>query len=347
MTLKQDCDIRPLSPAVQPARVLVWGALGMIGSHITDALVNAGCSVMVLCRSRGGYPKPWWASHVEWHELNHGRVEDTLRRAVSRASIIINLAGSSGAVASNARPIESLDQNCRIQLQFLEACRAAGHMPHVVFTSSRLVYGSPERLPVPEGHLLRPQSMYAAHKLCIEHYLQIYADMKAITYTVCRISNAYGYDSIGASKGYKILNSFIERSLAGKPITLFGTGEQTRDFIHIEDLTCVLTHCCVLSAAINQTINVGSGEACRLVDAAEIIRDMTGGPPLCFEPWPNEYLAVESGDYVTDIEKMNRLLEFTPRYSIRRGIARTLESYLRASTAKVGETMLEPPLAMA
>jgi nucleoside-diphosphate-sugar epimerase len=347
MTQKQPSEIVGIAPAARPARILVWGALGMIGSHLTEALVRADCSVMVLCRSRSAYPEPWWASRVEWHELEKWRAEETLQRAVSRASIIINLAGASGAVASNLRPIESLDQNCRIQLQFLEACRAAGHKPHVVFTSSRLVYGSPERLPVPEGHPLCPRSMYAAHKLCIEQYLQIYAGMNAITFTVCRISNAYGYDSIGASKGYKILNSFIERSLAGKSITLFGTGEQTRDFIHIEDLTTVLIRCCVLSATINQTMNVGSGESCRLVDAAGIIREMTGGPPLCFEPWPEEYLTVESGDYVTDIGNMIRLLEFAPRYSIRSGIAQTIQSYLRGRATKSGATLTDTPLALA
>jgi UDP-glucose 4-epimerase len=347
MAQNQISDIHGLAPASQPARILVWGALGMIGSHLVDALVKANCSVMVLCRARGGYPKPWWASRVEWHELDERRVEETLQRAVARASIVIDLAGSSGAVASNARPIESLDRNCRIQLQFLEACRTAGHKPHIVFTSSRLVYGSPERLPVSEDHPLNPRSMYAAHKLCIEQYLQIYAGMNAITYTICRISNAFGYDSIGASKGYKILNSFIERSLAGKPITLFGTGGQTRDFIHLEDLTGALIRCCTLSAAVNQTINVGSGEACRLVDAASIIREMTSGPPLCFESWPEEYLAVESGDYVTDIGKMTRLLEFTPRYPILSGIALTMDSYLRGRTANLGETFPETPLARA
>jgi len=328
----------------RPARVLVWGALGMIGSHVTEALVQADCNVSVLCRSRGSVSRPWWASKVDWHEIEDDCPEKTMERAISSASMIINLAGMSGAVASNAKPLDSLDQNCRIQLQFLEACRRAQHKPHVVFTSSRLVYGPAQSLPVHESHPLSPRSMYAAHKLCIEQYLQIYAEMNALTYTVCRISNAYGYDSLGASRGYKILNSFIEKSLAGQPITLFGSGEQTRDFIHIDDLTALLLRCCLMPAAVNQTINVGSGEACRLVDAATLVREMTGGPPLCFQPWPEEFLAVESGDYVSDIIRMQDLLDYTPRYSLKDGIECTLHSYIEAQSRKADRT---EPMAVA
>jgi len=105
----------------------------MIGSNLTETLVKAGCSVSVLCRSRRVCTQPWWAAKVEWHELEDDEpFERILHRAIEPSSIIINLAGTSGAVASNAQPLDSLDQNCRVQLQFLEACRQAGHKPHVV-----------------------------------------------------------------------------------------------------------------------------------------------------------------------------------------------------------------------
>lgn len=343
---KKRIDERIPFTSERPARILVWGALGMIGSNLTETLVKAGCSVSVLCRSRRACTQPWWAAEVEWYELEGDETfERVLHRAIEPSSIIINLAGTSGAVASNARPLDSLDQNCRVQLQFLEACRQVGHKPHVVFASSRLVYGPTSKLPVDEHHALSPRSMYAAHKLCIEQYLQIYAAMDAVTYTACRISNAYGYDSLGASRGYKILNSFIERSLAGQSITLFGTGEQTRDFIYIDDLTALLLRCCLLPKAINQTINIGSGEPCRLVDAASLVRELTGGPPLCFQPWPPEFLAVESGDYVSDIGKMHGLLDYRPQYSVHAGIRSTLDSYLEAQTARNGDA--KTPMAVA
>lgn len=309
------------------ARVLVWGALGLIGFHITEALLAAGAKVSVLCRNRGAYPEPRWASQVHWHELGAEGTEAVLLEAVAAATIIVNLAGSSGAVSSNVNPLDSLAGNCRVQLEFLQACQRARHKPHVIFASSRLVYGPTNPGPVSEEHTLSPRSVYAAHKLCVEHYLHLYSCLDAITYTVCRISNAYGPDPGQAGRGYKILNSFITRSLAGLPITLFGTGEQIRDFIYVQDLADVLLRCCISPGAVNQIFNIGSGEGCRLVDAAELVRRFAGGPPLVFQPWPQEYLAVESGDYVSDIGKANRLLDLGSQYSITDGILKTIDAY--------------------
>jgi UDP-glucose 4-epimerase len=324
----------PMSPGSLHAKVsasnrgvLVWGALGMIGYGLTAALLAAGFRVSVLCRARHLYAQPSWAAQVRWHELEVGCSDAVMDEAVASASVIVNLAGSSGAVASNTDPMHSLDSNCRVQLQFLQACQRAGHRPHVVFTSSRLVYGPVEQPMVSEDHPLSPRSMYAAHKACVENYLQVYASLDAITYTVCRISNAYGPESDWASKGYKILNSFVAKSLAGQPITLFGTGEQTRDFIYLDDLTEILMRCCVMHGVVNQVLNVGSGEGCRLVDAAGAINRLTGGPPLIFQPWPEEYLVVESGDYVSDIRKMCRLLEYRPQCRLEDGIVHTIRAY--------------------
>jgi UDP-glucose 4-epimerase len=341
-----ESDTFPINAHVfQDARVLVWGALGLIGFHLTEALLAAGFRVSVLCRSRNAYTEPSWASRVQWHELNSDAPDKVLQEAVASASIIVDLAGSSGAVASNTNPVESLDSNCRAQLQFLQACQRARHRPHIVFASSRLVYGPTNQPLVSEEHPVSPYCVYGAHKLCIEQYLQIYARLDAITYTVCRISNAYGPDPGRAGQGYKILNSFIVKSLAGLPITLFGTGEQVRDFIYIHDLTALLIRCCVLPAAINQTFNIGSGEPCRLVDAASFVRESAGGPPLLFQAWPPEYFAVESGDYVSDIKKTCRLLELRPRYRIEDGIMHTIRAYQREQEMALADAVVPTEIA--
>ena len=320
-------DLQILPTSSQRGSVLIWGALGFIGFHLTEALIAAGFDVSVLCRSKGSYPEPRWRSQVHWHELDSARADKVLDEAVASSSIIFDLAGSSGAAASNANPIESLEKNCHAQLEFLQACRRAKHKPHVVFSSSRLVYGETPKSFVSEDHPVSPRSVYAAHKLCIEQYLQVYTSLGAISHTVCRISNAYGPDPGRAGQGYKILNSFITKCLAGLPITLFGSGRQVRDFIYIHDLTDVLIRCGIMPNARNQIFNIGSGKGCRLVDAANLIRTATGGPPLIFEPWPKEYLAVESGDYISDIGKTSRLLGFAPKYSMSEGILDTVRAY--------------------
>lgn len=307
---------------------LVWGGLGFLGRHLVSRLVNDGVAVSILSRSRSLYPTPSWASKVRWFELHEGEdSQSTLLSAVSSASVIYDFAGSSGAVASNRDPLGSLELNCRKHLEFLRACEMAANQPHVVFASSWLVYGATNAVAVSESHPLAPQSMYAAHKICIENYLQIFARRNKITYTICRISNPYGPDSSRPGTAYKILNSFIQHALADLPITLFGDGGQLRDFIYISDLVDALVLCGYSLPARNDLFNIGSGVSHAIRDAVHMIRDLVGAPAVNFELWPEEYKTVESGDYVADISAARTKLGFTPAYDLRSGLEETIQQY--------------------
>jgi len=242
-----------------------------------------------------------------------------LREAVRNAGLVFNVSGSSGAVSSNQDPLASLRENCVWQLEFLNACSTAGHRLHVVFASTRLVYGKPRSLPVGEAHPLAPESVYAAHKLCTEHYHQIYALQGAITYTICRISNPYGMDERGSGKSHGVLNQMIQTALSHKPLTIFGDGKQIRDYIHIRDLVRALLLCGEHQAAVNDVFNIGSGEGVSMVDAALQIGCIADAP-VVFSPWPERYKLVETGDFVNSIEKARRLLGFVPKFNFENGI---------------------------
>jgi len=242
-----------------------------------------------------------------------------LRESVRNADLVFNVSGSSGAVSSNENPVASLQENCAWQLEFLNACSTAGHRLHVVFASTRLVYGKPRTLPVGEAHPLSPESMYAAHKLCTEHYHQIYALQGAITYTICRISNPYGRDERGSGKNHGILNQMIQAALLHKPLTIFGNGKQVRDYIHIHDLVRALLLCGNQQVAVNEVFNIGSGEGVSMVDAALQIGNIADAP-VVFSPWPRLYKLVETGDFVNSIEKAGRLLGFAPKVTFKQGI---------------------------
>ena len=311
-------------------KVLVWGGLGFLGQQAVTRLLDRGAEVAVLCRSRSLYPSPAWDALVDWYELDRPGAEATLLEAVSSASTIYNFAGSSGAVSSNREPLHSLDENCRTQLTFLAACQQAGHRPHVVFPSSWLVYAPGKTNPVGEEHLLGPLSMYAAHKLCIEHYLKIAAAQGHITYTICRISNPYGFDPAPTQRGYKILNAFIQLALANNPIEIFGDGRQLRDFIYIRDLTHALMLCGFASEARNQVFNISSGHSHSLFETVTSLIEMVGSAsPVIFKPWPEEYRAVEPGHYVADISRARAVLGFHPEYNLQCGIEETLRHYGR------------------
>lgn len=310
---------------------LVWGPLGFIGRHLIERLLKSGEKVRVLSRNRDKYDLPHWVNRVEWFELTGDHLLDrsVLQSAVQDVDIVYNLAGASGAAQSNKDPIHSLETNCRIQLEFIEACKTHGKRPRVVFSSSRLIYGETGLTQVSEEYPPAPLSIYAAHKLCVENYLSVFGKSGVIDYTICRISNAYGFDDSTRGQGYKIINLFIQRGLENQPITLFGDGSQLRDLIHIHDLVDALILCGTHPAAANEVFNIGFGQSYPMIEAARMIQSLTGGTEISFRPWPREYLLVESGDFVGDISKARTFLGFSPRFDLEAGLNQTVEDYRR------------------
>ena len=301
-------------------RVLVWGAKGFIGRALVEHLTEAGASVRVLTRP-GGARSASLSPGVEWVENDDANQDRAFDRALDGITVVFNLAGSSGAVASNQHPLESLESNCRVQLEFLAACARTRRRPHIVFASSRLVYAAGNGFPITEDHPVAPLSMYAAHKLCVEHYHRIFALRDQVTFTICRISNPFGLDRSAPGKGYGFINALIQRALAGQRLTLFGGGRQLRDYLYIDDLARSLRLCGERVEARNEVLNVGFGSSLSILDAATRIQRALGGGAIDVQPWPKEYEAVESGDFVVDTTKLRRLLGWAPAYSFDAGLA--------------------------
>ena len=331
-------------PDITNRQVLVWGGLGFLGQHLIAKLLDLGARVSVLCRSRGSYSAPAWSHRVCWLELDRGGASDViLAAAVSRSEIIYNFAGLSGAAASNREPLRSLKENCEVHLEFLAACQRSGNRPHVVFPSSWLVYEPGAKNPVDEGHRLGPLSLYGVHKLCIEQYLRIFGAQDYITWTVCRISNPYGFDPTKPGHSYKILNWFIELAFERKPIVIFGDGSQLRDYIYIDDVIDALIRC-VVPQAKNEIFNISSGTSHSLLQAVEILDRLAGPIRLTFKSWPDDYHAVEAGDYVADVSHARRNLGFRPVFDIEKGLERTVQAYrnfngLRSSPVELSLAM--------
>lgn len=321
--------------------VLVWGGTGFIGRALLPALIAGGDRVTVLSRKDlyglgQRYPK---VRVLETGLTVDSNAKAVLRESVRDAELVFNVSGSSGAVSSNQNPLASLQENCIWQLEFLDACSTAGHRLHVVLASTRLVYGRPRSLPIGEAHTLSPESIYAAHKLCIEHYHQIHALQGAITYTICRISNPYGVDEHGLGKNHGIINQMILNALLHKPLIIFGDGRQIRDYIHAYDLVRALLLCGEQRTALNEVFNIGSGEGVSMVDAALLIGRIADAP-IMFSPWPKLYELVETGDFVNSIEKARRLLGFIPKLSFKDGIKEAIRSIKasRGSEVKIERT---------
>ena len=310
-------------------QVLVTGGLGFIGLNTCARLLELGAKVTVLDNFM-----PTEISKQLSELLAHIKVaiadirdEEKVERVVRDQEVIFNLAGKSGAADSNKTPLNDLDINCRGHLNVLEACRVFNPGVSIVFPSSRLVYGKPHYLPVDERHPLAPESIYAAHKLAVENYHLIYGRLYGLKATVLRISNPYGPFQTGEGRAYGIANSFIQAAVSGRPITLFGDGSQRRDYLYIDDLVEALLRAASLPVSRGKVYNIGDGQGTSLLELAEMAVLEAGQGEIVRVPWPEEYRAIETGDYLSDISLARHELDWSPVTDIREGIARTVRSY--------------------
>jgi UDP-glucose 4-epimerase len=319
-------DLSPLSGR----RILVTGGAGMLGSTIARLAVAAGARVTLLDNMAPQYGGNLFNIRdiAEKAALHYGDIRELplVSELVRDQDVIFNLAAQVSYVDSNTDPFFDLDVNGRGHLTVLEACRRHNPRARLVFASSRFVYGDVEYNPVDEDHPFNCLSIYGVHKLNGEKYYQFYHRAHGLQALIFRIANPYGPRQHMKHGKYGILNWFIRQALEGKPLTIYGEGTQKRDYIFIEDLAYAM----LLGAASKipfDVFNVGSGTGLAFRDMARLIADAVGGTELKFVEWPKDRYFVETGDYVTDITKIQKALSWRPGTSIADGIARTVEYY--------------------
>jgi UDP-glucose 4-epimerase len=310
-------------------KILVTGGLGFIGINLSQRLLDLGAEVTILDNFVSSDLTGLLSERQGTFKLLEAdiRDEDKIERVVRDQAVIFNLAGKSGAADSNKAPLLDLDINCRGVLTLLEACRRVNPTVSIVFPSSRLVYGKPRYLPVDEGHPLEPESIYAANKLAAENYHLIYGRLYGPKSTVLRISNPYGPMQARDARIYGIANNIISKAARGVTITLFGDGSQKRDFIYIDDLVDAFLKAAASEAARDRIYNVGDSRSVSLRELADLSVGTAGRGDVVHVPWPADYQAIESGDYVTNFSLIRDQLGWHPATSLEAGIGKTLAYY--------------------
>jgi nucleoside-diphosphate-sugar epimerase len=327
-------------------KVLVLGPDGFLGTNCVEALKHLESDISIVTRR----------SHPRMADFSgtvfRGDIRDhqVVQAAVHGQDVVVDLLGAAGAVDSNRDPNASLDDELRAHLSVFQACASARNSPMVLYCSSRLVYGVPQYLPVDESHALAPGSIYAVHKITSEKYLEVFARTHGLKYCVFRLSNPYGPHQAEGARGYGIINQFLRNAARGKPIKIYGEGQQVRDYVHVEDVLGALLLCAMNRRCHGQLFNFGGQSTLSLRNAAELIARLSDGTRVIYEPWPADYIAVETGDYETDLTKINSFLKLPPQRSAQEGFLEVLNSYrnektesafeeaaeLRASSASVG-----------
>ena len=235
-------------------RVLITGGAGFIGSHTVDTLLAAGHSLSVVDDLSSGQREripsvvAFYQHDITWPGL-------TEIFTAARPEAVILLAAQVSVPRSLVDPLRDAEVNILGVLAVLEAARQTG-VDKLVFASSAAVYGEPTYLPIDEAHPLRPLSPYGQSKRAAEQYIDLYARLYGLRYTVLRYANVYGprQDAHGEAG---VVTVFANALLDGRPATIYGTGEQTRDFIYVGDVA--RANLLALQAGDGQTLNIGSG----------------------------------------------------------------------------------------
>lgn len=311
--------------------VLITGGMGFIGSNLARRLIELGVKVIIvdaLLPDQGGNPFNL-DGIADQMKVVHADIGDdyVANHLVGGVDIIFNLAGHVSHLDSVLYPHRDLQLNCAAQLTLLEACRSYNPRVKIVFTSTRQVYGRPDRLPISEAHRVAPLDINGIHKLAAEHYHLLYQRLYGIPSVCLRLTNIYGPRQLLAHKRQGFIGWFVRQALTGGIIELYGEGRQRRDIIYIDDVVdaLLLTGC---SEKVNGEIfNLGGNEPVSLADIASELIMLTGRGSVGAVPFPPEQQLIEIGNCYLSSQKIERMLGWRPGTSWRDGLARTVEFY--------------------
>jgi UDP-glucose 4-epimerase len=277
---------------------LVTGGAGFIGSHIVEALVERGQRVRVLDNFSTGRRDNLWNMARNSVEIIEGDIlnPDTVRQAMDGVSYVLHQAALVSVQQSIADPLATHAVNVTGTLNVLAAAREVG-AKRVVLASSCGVYGDNDALPLQETAPPRPLSPYAASKLAAEVYCQTFFSVYHLPTVCLRYFNVFGPRQQPDGDYAAVIPKFIQRMQAGLPPTIYGDGEQTRDFVHVSDIVRANLLACEHPAAVGQTFNVASGQPVSLLTLVSMLNSLRDTPlSPRFEPARPGDILHSSGD---------------------------------------------------
>jgi UDP-glucose 4-epimerase len=311
--------------------LLITGGAGMLGSTLAHLAVQQGAKVRVIDAML-----PLYGGHrFNLESIDHQiefiagdiRDVDIMKEAVRNVDYVFDLAAQVSYVHSNRDPLLDLDINCRGHLTVLEACRQFSPQAKIVFSSSRFVYGPTQYTPVDESHPTNCTSIYGIHKLTAEKYCSFYHAAFNLDTCCVRIANPYGPRQQMKHNSYGIVNWFIRLAMEGKPLTIYGDGKQSRDYIFVDDVAVGLIAVALSPETSGKVYNLGSGVGTPFRKMVQKIADCIPHTEIRDVQWPADRYFVETGDYVADLSKIRTATGWGPEVDLDHGIERTVEFY--------------------
>ncbi|HEV7498826.1 MAG TPA: NAD-dependent epimerase/dehydratase family protein [Vicinamibacteria bacterium] len=302
-------------------KVVVTGAAGFIGSHLSESLLASGHEVVGIDAFTDYYPREAKERNLEGprshrgFRLVEGRLQDIdLRPVLEGARQIFHLAAQAGVRASWGREFAHYtDHNVLATQRLLEAARQAG-APRIVYASSSSVYGDAPRLPLREDARCEPVSPYGVSKLAAEHLAILYERNFGLPVVSLRYFTVYG----PRQRPDMAFHRFLKAARDGEPIHVFGDGAQTRDFTFVADIVAA-TRAAADSGRPGRVYNVGGGERIALNDVLQRIEEVTGRRLTAIR---DEAQKGDMRDTFADTTAAGRDLGFRSTVSLTQGLER-------------------------
>lgn len=317
---------------------LVTGGAGFIGSHLAQALVRRGDRVRILDDLSSGKLENLDGLEVGPNasgapvELIHGSIVDerACASACAGAAGVLHQAAQVSVPRSIEDPIASYEINVTGTLRLLEAARQAG-IERFVFAASSAAYGNTSELPKIESALPQPLSPYASGKVAGEHLMRVYAEVYGMRTVALRYFNIFGPRQADDSAYTGVIALFARALLEGRRATIFGDGEQTRDFTYIDNVVQANLKALEVDADRALVVNIGGGERVSINALYASMAEQLGKDiaPI--------YVPARAGDVrdsLASLEIARARLGYDPRIAWREGLAKTVRWYREKFEAK-------------
>ena len=297
-------------------RILITGGAGFIGSHLTGLLSSETVTILDDLSAGRLENIPDDANFV-CCDVKSPLARDVVKNGHFDA--IVHLAAQTMVPASMEDPKKDMKDNIEGTVNILEAARKYG-VKRIIFSSSAAVYGdiAPECLPVRETEPLRPVSFYGLSKMTCENYIRLYQKAYGLSYVIFRFANVYGERQGNGGEG-GVVSIFARQLAEGKSPTVYGNGQQTRDFIYAGDIANGIRKA-LFSETANITCNLSTGREVTVKDAADRLLRLSGlSKPIC-------HAAAREGDIFRSAlcsQMAGKYLGWAPETDWQKGLERT------------------------
>ncbi len=294
------------------SHVLVTGGAGFIGSHVVDRLIADGHSVVVVDNLSTG-KKEYINGKAQFH-LADIRDYEIIAPLIHGCDAVFHLAADPRLQVSLEKPFDTYSVNVTGTLNVLEAARQAGGVK-VIFASSCTIYGDCTHIPLEETMSGMPLSPYGLHKLMGEQYVRLYASLFGVPGIVLRYFNVFGPRKTADGSYPMVIPVFLKQKKEGKPLTIVGDGEQTRDYVHVNDVVEACITAWRSEIKDGSAYNIAGGKQ-RSVNA---IANLIGGPTVTIEERKGEMRFVQAS-----IAQAKKVLGWEPQVPFETGLTQLL-----------------------